>query len=229
MRKGIALIVGVTGISGYNLANVLLADGWTVYGLARRPLPHDGVIPVAADLLDADSTNSALRGLPITHVFFCTWTRRDTERENVQANGAMMRHLCDALSDAPLQHMALVTGTKHYLGAFENYGSGKAETPFRESEPRQPGENFYYTLEDLLFAHAQHAWLRLERTSLAHHDRHGQRQQRHEHGRDAGGVCIAVQAHRAAVRVPRLASAVEQPHRPHRCRAAGPPTGLGRA
>ncbi|AEQ96707.1 hypothetical protein XOC_2593 [Xanthomonas oryzae pv. oryzicola BLS256] len=27
MRKGIALIVGVTGISGYNLANVLLADG----------------------------------------------------------------------------------------------------------------------------------------------------------------------------------------------------------
>lgn len=140
MRKGIALIVGVTGISGYNLANVLLADGWTVYGLARRPLPHDGVIPVAADLLDAESTHNALRGLPITQVFFCTWTRRDTERENVQANGAMMRHLCDALSDAPLQHMALVTGTKHYLGAFENYGSGKAETPFRESEPRQPGK-----------------------------------------------------------------------------------------
>ncbi|NEL42238.1 MAG: NAD-dependent dehydratase, partial [Xanthomonas perforans] len=26
---------------------------------------------------------------------------------------------------------------------------------FRESEPRQPGENFYYTLEDLLFAHAE--------------------------------------------------------------------------
>ncbi|KHL57088.1 NAD-dependent epimerase/dehydratase family protein, partial [Xanthomonas cannabis] len=79
MRKGIALIVGVTGISGYNLANVLVADGWTVYGLARRPLPQDGVIPVAADLLDADSTAKALRGLPITHVFFCTWTRRDTE------------------------------------------------------------------------------------------------------------------------------------------------------
>ncbi|PPU13602.1 MULTISPECIES: SDR family oxidoreductase [Xanthomonas] len=155
MRKGTALIVGVTGISGYNLANVLVADGWTVYGLARRPLPQDGVIPLAADLLDADSTSTALRGLPITHVFFCTWTRRDTERENVEANGAMMRHLCEALSDAPLQHMALVTGTKHYLGAFENYGSGKAETPFRESEPRQPGENFYYTLEDLLFAHAE--------------------------------------------------------------------------
>ncbi|KAB7768345.1 SDR family oxidoreductase [Xanthomonas maliensis] len=155
MRKGVALIVGITGISGYNLANVLLADGWTVYGLARRPQPHAGVLPVAVDLLDAAASEQALRGLPITHVFFCAWTRRDSERENIQANGAMLQHLCDALRDAPLQHMALVTGTKHYLGAFENYGSGKAETPFRESEPRQPGENFYYTLEDLLFAHAE--------------------------------------------------------------------------
>ncbi|TLX62772.1 NAD-dependent dehydratase [Stutzerimonas nosocomialis] len=155
MQKGTALIVGITGISGYNLANVLLASGWTVYGLARRPQAQDGVIPVAADLLDADATNKALDGLPITHVFFCTWTRRATEKENVEANGAMMHNLCQALGKAPVQHMALVTGTKHYLGSFENYGSGKAETPFRESEPRQSGENFYYTLEDILFAAAE--------------------------------------------------------------------------
>ncbi|TLX55599.1 NAD-dependent dehydratase [Stutzerimonas nosocomialis] len=155
MQKGTALIVGITGISGYNLANVLLASGWTVYGLARRPQAQDGVTPVAADLLDPDATNKALDGLPITHVFFCTWTRRATEKENVEANGAMMNNLCQALGKAPVQHMALVTGTKHYLGSFENYGSGKAETPFRESEPRQSGENFYYTLEDILFAAAE--------------------------------------------------------------------------
>lgn len=151
MQKGTALIVGVTDVSGHNLANVLVADGWTVYGLARDPLPQSGVIAVKADLLDAKSTEQTLAGLAITHVFFCTWTRRDSEAENVAANGAMMRHLCQSLRDAPLAHMALVTGTKHYLGSFENYGSGKAETPFRESEPRQPGENFYYTLEDILF------------------------------------------------------------------------------
>ncbi len=155
MQKGTALVVGITGISGHNLARVLVADGWTVYGLARRPLPQDGVIAVAADLLDRDATVAALASLPITHVFFCTWTRRDTEAENVAANGAMFDNLCAGLEGAPLQHMALVTGTKHYLGSFENYGSGKAETPFRESEPRQPGENFYYTLEDLLFAAAE--------------------------------------------------------------------------
>lgn len=155
MQNGTALIVGVTGISGYNLAKVLVASGWTVYGPARQPSAVEGVIPVPADLLDATATEDALRGLPITHVFFCTWTRRATEKENIEANGAMMRNLCTALAGAPLQHMALVTGTKHYLGSFENYGSGKAETPFRESEPRQAGENFYYTLEDLLFAAAE--------------------------------------------------------------------------
>jgi nucleoside-diphosphate-sugar epimerase len=159
MQKGTALVVGSTGISGYNLANVLVASGWTVYGLARRPVARDGVIAVQADLLDAASVSSALAGLPITHVFFCTWTRRDTERENVEANGAMMDNLCAALADGsrptPLRHMALVTGTKHYLGSFEAYGSGKAETPFRESTPRQPGVNFYYTLEDILFAAAK--------------------------------------------------------------------------
>lgn len=151
MQKGTALIVGVTGVSGHNLANVLVADGWTVYGLARNPTSQTGVIPVKADLLEPEATTQALKGLAITHVFFCTWTRRANEAENVAANGAMMRNLCESLREAPLAHMALVTGTKHYLGSFENYGSGKAETPFRESEPRQPGENFYYTLEDILF------------------------------------------------------------------------------
>ena len=37
--SGRALVVGVTGISGGNLARRLLADGWEVAGLSRRP--HD--------------------------------------------------------------------------------------------------------------------------------------------------------------------------------------------
>lgn len=88
-------------------------------------------------------------------MFFCTWTRRATEKENIEANGAMMSNLGRALSGAPLRHVALVTGTKHYLGSFEEYGSGMAETPFRESEPRQRGANFYYNLENILFAAAE--------------------------------------------------------------------------
>jgi nucleoside-diphosphate-sugar epimerase len=55
-----------------------------------------------------------------------------------------------------LQHAALVTGLKHYLGPFEAYASGAVpDTPFRETQGRQPVENFYYEQEDRLFAAAQ--------------------------------------------------------------------------
>ncbi len=155
MRKGTVLVVGATGITGGNLASYLVASGWTVYGLSRHPTEQSGVIPVAADLLDASATRKSLAGLPITHVFYCTWIRRDNEKANVEANSAMMRNLFAALTEADLHHASLVTGTKQYLGSFEAYGSGRTETPFRESEPRVPGENFYYALEDLLFEAAE--------------------------------------------------------------------------
>ncbi|MDR5905339.1 SDR family oxidoreductase [Franzmannia qiaohouensis] len=159
MRKGIALVVGATGITGGNLASYLVASGWTVYGLSRHATEQSGVIPVAADLLDKSATAQALAGLPITHVFYCTWVRRDNEKANVEANSAMMRHLFEALDCDSLEHASLVTGTKQYLGSFEAYGSGRIETPFRESEPRVPGDNFYYALEDVLFdAAARHGF-----------------------------------------------------------------------
>ena len=150
MQKGNALVVGATGITGGNLAQYLAASGWTVYGLSRRPAKTAGVIPVSADLLDADATKAALDGLPITHVFYCTWTARDSEEENEKANGAMMNNLFAALDPSRLKHTSLVTGTKQYLGSFHDYGSGKVETPFRESAERVPGPNFYYTLEDIM-------------------------------------------------------------------------------
>jgi nucleoside-diphosphate-sugar epimerase len=90
-------------------------------------------------------------------VFICTWLRQNTEKENVRVNGAMVENLFAALDPlaANLLHVALVTGTKHYLGPFESYGQSAAETPFREDTPRLPGENFYYTQEDILYAAAK--------------------------------------------------------------------------
>jgi hypothetical protein len=69
----------------------------------------------------------------------------------VAVNGEMIEKLFAALRNKPLQHAALVTGTKHYLRPSESYGQTAAETPFRENTPRLPGLNFYYTLEDVLF------------------------------------------------------------------------------
>jgi nucleoside-diphosphate-sugar epimerase len=151
-----ALVVGVTGISGGNVAQRLLADGWDVAGICRRPDGLDArVTPLAADLLDAEAVAAAVRGSAPTHVFFTTWSRRATEAENCDVNGRMLQNLLDGLSpEGTVQHVALVTGLKHYLGPFEAYAKVQPDTPFSEEQGRLPYENFYYVQEDVLFAAA---------------------------------------------------------------------------
>jgi nucleoside-diphosphate-sugar epimerase len=152
MRK--ALIVGITGIVGGNLATQLLADGgWEVLGVARRPVPREGVRPIAIDLQDAAATAAALRDVNPTHVFLATWLRQATEAENIRVNGQMVRNVLDAVShDGSVEHVSLVTGLKHYLGPFEAYGKGSLPaTPFREEQERLDLENFYYAQEDEVF------------------------------------------------------------------------------
>jgi nucleoside-diphosphate-sugar epimerase len=151
--KRTALIAGATGISGGNLAEHLLASGWTVYGLARHStaaLP--GVIPLHCDLSDADGTLHCLRGVGATHAYYCTWSRQATEEENCRVNGAMLRNFLEAIGSRGLTHVALVTGTKHY---YQRTANLVADTPFREDAPRLPGENFYYVLEDILIDAAE--------------------------------------------------------------------------
>jgi nucleoside-diphosphate-sugar epimerase len=153
----IALIAGVTGIVGNNLAQQLLTNGWQVHGLARRScVSVDGVKFIAADLLDPTALRSAVIGLKPTHIFITTWLRQPTEKENIRVNRAMVRNLLEAVSPAgSLQQVSLVTGLKHYLGPFEAYGKGTLPaTPFREEQPRLDVENFYYAQEDELFAAA---------------------------------------------------------------------------
>lgn len=155
--KQTALIVGVSGIAGSGLADLLLASGdWTIYGLARQPKPREGVTNIAVDLQDANATKQALKDIHPTHVFLTTWLRQPTEAENIRVNSGMVRNVLDALSAAKtVQHVALVTGLKHYLGPFEAYGKGVLPaTPFREDQPRLNIENFYYAQEDEVFAAA---------------------------------------------------------------------------
>ena len=154
-----ALVVGASGIGGSSVARELLANGWLVYGLARRP-NHDviGLRPVAADLLDPASLAAALSEVAPTHVFITTWMRQATEAQNIEVNSAMVRHLLAALAPKKtLRHVALVTGLKHYLGPFDAYATSGTlpDTPLRETQPRLPIENFYYAQEDEVYAAAE--------------------------------------------------------------------------
>ena len=149
-----ALIAGVSGIVGRHLAEHLLeVEDWDVSGISRhgRDLPK-GVKPIAADLGDGKALSTALAGTKPTHVFITTWSRQATEAENCRVNGAMVNNLMRAVAGGKVAHVALVTGTKHYLGPFEAYAKTKPTTPFREEQPRLPYENFYYVQEDAVFA-----------------------------------------------------------------------------
>jgi nucleoside-diphosphate-sugar epimerase len=151
-----ALVAGTSGIVGSATAALLVQEGWTVFGLARRPADQLGVIPIAADLNDASGLASSLAEVKPDAVFIATWSRQANETENIRVNGAMVRNLLEALRPAGrVQHVALVTGLKHYLGPFEAYGKGALpQTPFREEQARLDVPNFYYAQEDEVFAAA---------------------------------------------------------------------------
>ncbi|GAA3557936.1 SDR family oxidoreductase [Microlunatus spumicola] len=151
-----ALVVGASGITGSALVDQLLDEGWEVLALSRGGSSRAGVRSVPADLRDPESLATALADVAPTHVFFTAWQRQATEAENIAVNGAMVRDLLAALAQAPLRHVALVTGLKHYLGPFEAYAAGVVpDTPFHEDEPRLDTPNFYYAQEDELFAAAE--------------------------------------------------------------------------
>jgi len=154
-----ALVVGVSGITGSNLAERLLAEEWTVYGLARNPQTElNDLIPISADLLNTDSLANALSDVSPTHVFITSWMRNETEAENIRVNSLMVRNLLNAVAPKKtVQHVALVTGLKHYLGPFEAYAKAGTlpVTPVREEHPRLDIENFYYAQEDEVYAAAE--------------------------------------------------------------------------
>lgn len=154
----IALVVGATGISGSALAQKLIDKNWTTYGLSRSENTSiPGLKTIAANLLDKDDLIQKLKDVRPTHVFITTWMRQDTEAENIRVNSAMVRNILDSLSEQhSVQHVALVTGLKHYLGPFEAYAKAGTlpQTPVKEEHPRLEIENFYYAQEDEVFAAA---------------------------------------------------------------------------
>ncbi|AZA83609.1 NAD-dependent dehydratase [Chryseobacterium lactis] len=153
--ENIALVVGATGITGSNLAEELIAQGFTTYGLSRNPKDNiSNLIPVQADLLDEENLTQALQGISPTHIYFTTWMRTGTEEENIRVNSALVRNLLNVLSaKKSVKHVALVTGLKHYLGPFEAYVKEGIlpETPVREEHPRLSLPNFYYAQEDEVY------------------------------------------------------------------------------
>ena len=169
-----------------------------------------------------------MKDIAPTHVFLATWLRQPTEAENIRVNAGMVRNLLDAVSrSGSVEHVALVTGLKHYLGPFEAYGKGTLPaTPFREEQPRLAIENFYYAQEDEVFAAAERdgfGWsVHRPHTIIGYAVGNAMNM----------GVTLAVYASicretGAAVSISRVGCSVERSDGYDRCAAAGPPSSLG--
>ncbi|MFT3988902.1 SDR family oxidoreductase [Aestuariivirga sp.] len=152
-----ALVIGASGIIGGNLCERLLTDGWTVHALSRHPeRAPKGTMPHRADLNDRAGVFAALATVPVSCLFYASWTPAATEEECCEINARQLSNVLDGAAAAGLvlEHVALVTGVKHYLGPFKDFGRYLPETPFAEDTPRLPLPNFYYAQEDILFASA---------------------------------------------------------------------------
>ncbi|KAL9451121.1 hypothetical protein AB3S75_012799 [Citrus x aurantiifolia] len=162
--KNVGLVVGVTGIVGNSLAEILPRPDtpggpWKVYGVARRCRPNwNAAYPVEylqCDVSDQEDTQAKLSKLTdVAHIFYVTWAGRCTEAENCQINGAMLHNvLRSVIPNAPnLRHICLQTGGKYYMGPLEFIGKIPShDPPFTEHLPSLNISLFYYTLEDILF------------------------------------------------------------------------------
>ncbi|KAK4265857.1 hypothetical protein QN277_026852 [Acacia crassicarpa] len=181
----VALIVGVTGLTGVSLAETLicpecLGGPWKVYGAARRPLPpwfppsllHHFI---TLDVLNTEDARAKLSPIAheITHVFWVTFQIRDDEETNVAMNRAMLTNVLVVLRSAPssrLSHVSIQTGTKHYTGPINDpvrsLQLAPHDPPFHESMPRLPYPNFYYTLEDLVASYVPSLTYSVHRASI---------------------------------------------------------------
>lgn len=160
--NNVAIIFGVTGLVGRELAKrLLLESSWKVYGIARNTETQPNLTSpcfhfISCNLLNPLETQKKLSCLQdVTHVFWVTWSSQFSSetQECCEQNRAMMSNaLSSILSTAKnLKHVSLQTGTKHYVSLQGPFDEEKLHYYYHEEFPRMSkAPNFYYALEDLL-------------------------------------------------------------------------------
>eukprot|EP00253_Pinus_taeda_P026906 PITA_26906 len=130
-QQRVALVIGVTGIVGNSLAEILpmpdtSGGPWKIYGVARRPKPDwspdTPVQYIQCDVLDRELTLEKISPLKdVTHLFWVVWVSRETEEQHLARNRSFQPN----------------------------------EAPYHEELPRLSVPNFYYALEDIVFEAAK--------------------------------------------------------------------------
>jgi nucleoside-diphosphate-sugar epimerase len=144
-----ALVAGASGFIGRRIAEHLLAGGWHVIGLARKPQQSNGTEWIAVDLSDRDDCLGKLGTLAsVTHIFYAARYDHPEEgrTEPVEINAAMLENLVSTVERAAdVQHVHAVHGSKYY-----GHQLGPVPAPLYEISPRATNHNYYFLQEDFL-------------------------------------------------------------------------------
>jgi len=119
--NSVAIILGVTGIVGREIARRLISKNkWKVYGVARRsesfPIQSPKYHFISCDLLNPQETEKKLSTVQdVTHMFWVTWRGQFPldSRECCEQNKAMMSNALNTIladESKALKHVSLQTG-----------------------------------------------------------------------------------------------------------------------
>jgi len=150
------VVAGASGVIGLAATNRLVRRGATVLALSRRaPFASGAAQHVPVDLADSNACRSfAAQHRDVTQLVYAAVKEAPglivgwSDPELIRANTTMFVGLLDALVEhAPgLRHVTLLQGTKAYGVHLDR----SVAIPLRESSPRHPHANFYFTQEDAL-------------------------------------------------------------------------------
>lgn len=143
MTRRVALIAGVGGMCGSNMAQTLHATGeWEVIGVSRgAPELGPWLRHISADLLDAADTRARLNGIEhVTHVFYTALLNGRTLEEENELNTRLLVNFVDVALPRirDLRHVHVLEGVKWY-----GYHLGAYRTPAREDDPACVPPYFY--------------------------------------------------------------------------------------
>jgi nucleoside-diphosphate-sugar epimerase len=149
------LVTGASGLLGVAAIEKFLSAGWEVVAVSRRKpeLPSGHQIDfLSVDLQDREAARAAFEPLTdITHIAYAALHEKPdlvtgwSSKDQIDTNNAMLRNVVEPiLSGAEeFQHISIMQGTKVY-----GVHLHPIPIPARESDPRDPHDNFFLDQED---------------------------------------------------------------------------------
>jgi len=153
------LVIGGLGLVGRAVIHALeLAGDVKITAVSRRtPDFATRASWLQLDLLQRETCASGFGALrDVTHIVYCALFEQPAliagwkDDEQIRINTRMLANVLDFVS--PICHLTMLQGTKAYAAHYR-----AMSLPGKESQPRPPGANFYWTQEDMVRERQQRA------------------------------------------------------------------------